>query len=102
MFYTYMIRCRDNSLYTGYTTDINRRIKEHRSGINSKYTKSKGFSNLEIYFVLKSKSDAMKLEYRIKKCTRTKKLSIIENPKDYIEFIKEEYNLDIIDFSTEK
>ena len=42
MFYTYIIRCKDNTLYTGYTTDIERRMKEHKSGINSKYTKAKG------------------------------------------------------------
>ena len=39
MYFTYIIRCKDDSLYTGYTTDINRRMKEHESGINCKYTK---------------------------------------------------------------
>ncbi len=51
MYYTYIIRCRDNSLYTGYTIDIKRRLREHTKGINSKYTRSRGFSKLEIYFV---------------------------------------------------
>ena len=53
MYYTYIIRCRDNSLYTGYTIDIKRRLREHTKGINSKYTRSRGFSKLEIYFVCK-------------------------------------------------
>ena len=37
MYFTYIIRCKDDSLYTGYTTDIVRRMKEHESGINCKY-----------------------------------------------------------------
>ena len=81
MYYTYIIRCRDNSLYTGYTIDIKRRLREHTKGINSKYTRSRGFSKLEIYFVCESKSDAMKLEYKIKQKSRYQKLNIIENPE---------------------
>lgn len=88
--YTYIIRCKDNSLYTGYTTDINRRIKEHKNGINSKYTRAKGFLKLEIYFLCKTKRDAMKLEYKIKSKTRRQKLDIIENPEDFLRKLKEE------------
>lgn len=84
MYFTYIIRCKDDSLYTGYTTDINRRIKEHENGINCRYSKVKGFKNLEIYFILDSKSSAMKLEYYIKKLSRNKKLWIIENPKEFL------------------
>lgn len=98
MYYTYILRCKDNSLYTGYTTDINRRMKEHERGINSKYTKAKGFSNLEIYFICKSKSDAMKLEYKIKSKTRNQKLHIIKNPQDFTKQLKEIENFCILDF----
>ncbi|SCH61382.1 MULTISPECIES: GIY-YIG nuclease family protein [unclassified Romboutsia] len=80
MYFTYIIRCKDNSLYTGYTSDIKRRMKEHEKGINSKYTRSKGFEKLEVYFESDTKSKAMKLENYIKKLTRKKKLLIIENP----------------------
>ena len=80
MFFTYIIRCKDDSLYTGYTSDIKRRMNEHKNGINSKYTKAKGFERLEVYFVSSTKSQAMKLEYYIKKLTRKKKLLIIDNP----------------------
>ena len=66
MYYTYIIRCRDNSLYTGYTIDIKRRLREHTKGINSKYTRSRGFSKLEIYFVCKSKSDAINTNLNIR------------------------------------
>lgn len=62
MYYTYIIRCKDNSLYTGYTSDIKRRIEEHKKGINSKYTRAKGFDKLEVYFISDTRSNAMKLE----------------------------------------
>ena len=95
MFYTYIIRCKDNTLCTGYTTDIERRMKEHKSGINSKYTKAKGFDKLEVFFISKSKSEAMKLEYYIKKQTRIKKIWIINNPYLFIEEIKDKFNIKI-------
>lgn len=81
MYYTYIIRCKDNSLYTGYTSDIKRRIEEHKKGINSKYTRAKGFDKLEVYFISDTRSNAMKLESYIKKLSRKKKLLIIERPE---------------------
>ena len=98
MYYTYIIRCRDNSLYTGYTTDIKRRMREHITGINSKYTKSRWFLKLEIYFVRKNKSDAMKLEYKIKRKSRYQKLDIIENPEDFIQKLKQEEDFIVLEF----
>lgn len=65
--YTYILRCCDDSLYTGFTTDISRREKEHTEKIGSKYVFSKGFKKMEIAFVLNNKSEAMSLEYYIKK-----------------------------------
>ncbi|RDY22789.1 GIY-YIG nuclease family protein [Romboutsia maritimum] len=88
MYFTYIIRCKDNSLYTGYTTDIKRRIEEHKKGINSKYMRAKGFKNLEIYFKTSSKSNAMKLEIYIKKLSRKQKLDIIESPTNFLSNLK--------------
>ncbi len=85
MYYTYIIRCKDNTLYTGYTSDISRRMKEHEKGINSKYTKAKGFHKLEVFFQCSSRSKAMKLESFIKKQCRNKKFWIISNPDLFIE-----------------
>ena len=81
MFYTYIIRCKDDTLYTGYTTDIRRRVSEHKRGINCKYTRSRKFSSLEAVFISETRSCAMKLECYIKSLTRKKKLDIIENPE---------------------
>lgn len=98
MYYTYIIRCKDNSLYTGYTTDISRRLREHTTGINSKYTKYRGFLKLEVYFVCQSKSDAMKLEYKIKKKSRYQKLNIIESPEEFIQKLKQEEDFIVLEF----
>lgn len=99
MHFTYIIRCKDNTLYTGYTTNISRRMKEHESGINSKYTRSKGFDKLEIYFTTNSRSKAMKLESYIKKLSRNKKLWIIGNGDEFIRELedREDYCLGNMD-----
>lgn len=95
MCYTYIIRCKNNTLYTGYTTDIIRRMEEHKKGINSKYTRAKGFDKLEVFFESDSKSQAMKLEYYIKKLSKSKKLWIINNPELFIDEIKDKYQISI-------
>jgi putative endonuclease len=81
MYYTYIIICKDDTYYIGYTSDINRRMNEHKSGINSKYTRARGFKKLEVYWISRSRSEAMKLECFLKKLTRLNKTKLIENPK---------------------
>ena len=80
MYYTYIITCKNETYYKGYTSDIKRRMEEHKKGINSKYTRANGFKKLEIYWISKTKSEAMKLECFLKKLTRINKTKIIENP----------------------
>lgn len=72
-YYVYIIRCKDNSLYTGITTDLKRRYKEHEQGIGAKYTKSRGVSKIEIVFKCNGRSEASKIEYYIKKMTKEQK-----------------------------
>lgn len=95
MYYTYIIRCKNNTLYTGYTTDIIRRMEEHKKGINSKYTRAKGFDKLEVFFESKTKSEAMKLECYIKKLSRPKKFWVINNPILFIEEVKDKFDINI-------
>lgn len=101
MFYTYIIGCKDGSLYTGYTTDIKRRIEEHKNkkGINSKYTRARGFSELKALFLTSSKSMAMKLEYSIKKLDRNKKLLVIDDPKILEKYLDSTLEYTICDLS---
>jgi putative endonuclease len=101
LFYTYIISCKDGSLYTGYTTDIKRRLGEHRNGINSKYTRARGFSDLEALFGSDSKSKAMKLEYGIKKLSRNKKLILIKNPDKLSDYFEDFAEYEVCEF-TEK
>lgn len=74
-----MIRCTDNSLYTGIASDVVKRLKEHfgTSEKKAKYTKSHTPSKLEAVWQCKSKSDALKIEFRIKELTKAEKEKLI-------------------------
>ena len=75
MYYVYMLRCSDNSLYTGSTSDIKKRLKEHfsKNSLAAKYTKSHSPIEVVALWECESKSDAMKVEYRIKTLTKPQK-----------------------------
>ena len=79
MYYTYILRCEDNSLYTGITTDINRRLEEHKSQNekSAKYTRTHKVIKLEIAWVSENRVLASKLEYHIKKLTKQQKERLI-------------------------
>ena len=78
MYYTYMIRCIDNSIYTGITNNIEERFNKHISGKGAKYTKSHKPEKLEIVWRSKEKSLACKLEYQLKHLTKQQKEDIIQ------------------------
>ena len=83
MYYTYIMRCEDGSLYTGITTDVERRFKEHQgkgSG-GAKYTKGHVPIKVEVVWQSENRSLASKLEYRLKKLTKENKEIIIKNPE---------------------
>lgn len=81
MNYVYLVRCRDGSLYTGWTTDLKKRIDAHNAGSGAKYTKSRRPVELVYFETFESKSDALKREAAIKKLTREQKLGLIR-PED--------------------
>ncbi|MHB9781519.1 GIY-YIG nuclease family protein [Streptococcus sp. 10F2] len=74
----YVVRCRDNSLYTGYTNNLKRRIKQHNDGKGAKYTRAKGPVTLVYTQTYPDKSQALKAEAQFKKLSKAKKESIIE------------------------
>lgn len=76
--YTYIVRCSDNTLYTGWTTNLEKRILAHNSGKGAKYTKTRRPVTLVYHEMFSSKSEAMKREYEIKQLTKTQKLELIE------------------------
>ncbi len=81
MYYVYMIRCEDNSIYTGITTDIERRFKEHLSKDKkcAKYTLTHTVINIESIWKTEDKVLASKLEYHIKKLPKIKKEELIKS-----------------------
>ena len=88
MYYTYMLRCKDNSIYTGITNDLNKRMSEHfsKDKNGAKYTKSHDALKVETAWQTKEKSMACKLEYYIKDLTKSEKETLIINKclKEYL------------------
>ena len=75
--FVYMLRCRDNSLYTGYTNDVKRRETVHNTGKGAKYTKSRLPVTLVYWEAFEEKSDALKRECAIKQLTKAEKEALI-------------------------
>jgi len=75
--YVYMLRCRDGSLYTGYTDDVQRRLHVHNSGKGAKYTRSRLPVILVYQEELPDKSAALKREIAIKQMRKPEKESLI-------------------------
>ena len=76
MYYMYLILCDDNSIYTGVTTDVDRRFKEHAEGRGGHYTRSHKVRKLLYSEKVGSKSEALKREKQIKGWTHNKKLKL--------------------------
>lgn len=83
MYYTYILRCKDNSLYTGITTDLERRLKEHKEKgeKTAKYTLTHEAVKMEIAWESENRVLASKLEFNIKKLAKKQKEELIRNPK---------------------
>ena len=75
----YLLKCADNSLYCGVTTDFKNRLARHNQGTASKYTRSRLPVACAAIRDDLTKSDAYKLEYRVKKSPKKKKISVLEN-----------------------
>lgn len=78
MNYTYIVKCKDETLYTGWTTDLDRRIKAHNEKKGAKYTKNRTPVQLVYYETFLTKQEAMQREYAIKQLSRKEKLALIE------------------------
>ena len=82
IWHVYMVRCSDGTLYTGITNDLEKRIEAHNSGKDgARYTRSRGPVKLVYSEEAGTKSAAAKLEYKIKKMTREKKMKLVSNFK---------------------
>lgn len=79
MYYVYILRCGDGSLYTGITTDVSRRAAVHNSGKGAKYTRSRLPVTVVYQEPQPDKSAALRREMEIKAMTRVEKLKLIES-----------------------
>lgn len=77
MNYTYIVRCSDGTLYTGWTTDVERRVRTHNSGKGAKYTRSRLPVTLVYYETYPTRQEAMRREWEIKQLTREEKKRLI-------------------------
>lgn len=77
--YVYILKCKDGTLYTGYTNNLERRIKAHNSGKGAKYTRCRLPVELVYSETYETKSEAMKREYYIKQMRREDKMKLISN-----------------------
>lgn len=95
-FYTYMLRCADNSLYCGITTDPARRLCEHKAKNekSAKYTSSHGAEKFECLWRCESRALASKLEFHLKTLTKAKKEQLILNPSLLSELLGEKLDAD--------
>lgn len=75
--YTYVVRCSDGSLYTGWTNDLEKRILAHNEGKGAKYTKPRRPVELIYYEEFPTKEEAMSREWKIKHMSRKQKLKMI-------------------------
>ena len=80
--YTYMVECSDGSFYTGWTTDVEKRIRMHNAKKGAKYTKSRTPVKLVYLEEADTKQQAMRREAQIKQLSRQQKKQIIEHGKD--------------------
>lgn len=78
MWYVYILECADGTLYTGITTDVNKRLDTHNKGKGAKYTRGRRPVVLLASFPVETKSIALKEEYRIKQLTREEKLKLCQ------------------------
>ena len=79
IYFVYILKCSDSSLYTGITTDVDRRFAEHADGKGGNYTRSRGASDIVYTEKCKNRSSAQRREAEIKKLSREEKLQLIQS-----------------------
>jgi putative endonuclease len=79
--YVYLLRCADDSLYCGWTTDVERRLAAHRAGTASRYTRSRRPVELAAVFPVADRSAALTEEARLKRLPRAAKLALVRSAR---------------------
>ena len=79
MNYVYLLRCADDTLYCGWTTDLEHRVRVHNSGRRAKYTRSRTPVKLVYFEEFEDRKEALSREWHLKRLTREEKLLLIRN-----------------------
>ena len=79
MNYTYILKCKDGTYYTGWTNNLEKRLRDHNEGNGAKYTKPRRPVVLVYHEIFKTKEEAMRREYAIKQMTRKEKEILIQS-----------------------
>jgi putative endonuclease len=92
MWYVYIVRCRDKSLYTGVTTDLTRRLKEHNSPAGgARYTRSRQPVNITYAEIVSDRSAACSREYQLKRLSRTAKEALISSDQNCLKILTTDF-----------
>ena len=79
MNYVYLLRCRDGSLYCGWTTDLKNRVNAHNAGAGAKYTRSRLPASLVYYEEYEDRTEALSREWHLKRLSHAQKLALIKD-----------------------
>ena len=88
MNYTYILRCADGTLYTGWTNDLEKRLLSHNAGTGGKYTRARRPVELVYFEEFETKEQAMSREWHIKRLSRSEKLALISSMRQTMIFEK--------------
>ncbi|AKL94224.1 endonuclease [Clostridium aceticum] len=77
--YTYMLRCADETFYTGWTTDLYKRLKVHNEGKGARYTRGRGPVKLVYWEIYSNRSDAQKREASLRRLKRQEKEDLVKS-----------------------
>ena len=77
MNYTYIVECKDGTLYTGWTNNLEKRLEAHNSGKGAKYTKTRRPVKIVYTETFETKEEAMSREFAIKRLSRQQKMNLI-------------------------
>lgn len=94
MYYIYVLRCEDNSLYTGIAADWQKRFEEHKlcGPKSAKYTRSHKVVSVEVLWKTDVKSNALKAERLFKSFTKQNKEQFIKQPQEFVKIFKSKYD----------
>lgn len=78
MYYAYLLRCADGTIYAGYTDNLDKRLSAHNAGHGAKYTRGRLPVSLAYWETFETKAEALRRERAFKRLTRIQKLSLIQ------------------------